>query len=166
MNFPLLILLLFLSSWISHGANVYLNLTEKKDGLILANCDKNNDTCLRRGEEALTCMCEVSYRAAEGRRADCGGDNRINETAVDILVNETKLAGVCARAFATLGYTVERVTSNSKEIVSYTEDRLEAKLTELERYSKDFWSLLDRTLVGVYLSNDQQRMICKVIYTL
>ena len=44
----------------------------------------------------------------------------------------------------------------------YTIDSLYEKITEIGNYSTDFRKLLDRTIVGVYLSSDQQRDICKV----
>ena len=180
MNFDLVLVLLFLFWQVSHETDeedsFYLIVKEWKGDLILTDCERgdgaDSDACLRRGEKDLNCMCEDSYKDAERKRADCG-DNGIDEAAVDMLEERIEAEfrksgltlGICARAFAKLGYNI-RVNRSQNSTASndtcYTGDKLAATISDLTRYAADFWKLLDRTLVGVYLSSDRQRFICKV----
>ena len=141
----------------------YFTITKNDDDLTLEQCE--NCQCLRRGAHDLKCMCEETYRESERWRAECGDGGR-NETAVELLrrKNVPEKLGLCAKAFANLGYLVAAVPTNSSEAdkTTYSDRELDAKISELSEYSAEFWNLLDRTLVGVYLPSDQQRNICKV----
>ena len=166
--------LLLLSLWLcvilgtseNRDQRFYLMVTENDDkniDLTLEQC-KNPD-CLRRGQQEpsdLKCMCEDNYRKAERMRAECGDGGR-NVSAVQLLEakNRPEKLGLCAGAFANLGYLVETVNSSESQGY-YSDSELETKISEITEYATEFWSLLDRTLVGVYLSSDQQRNICKV----
>ena len=139
---------------------------EEETGVALTLNACENATCLRRGEDNLECMCEDRYEKAERQRERCG-DNGRNETSVGLLElrNHPDQLGICARAFAGLGYVVDinsNVTNSDNFTKSYTADELSVTISKLTNYSVDFWRLLDRTLVGVYLSSNQQRYICKV----
>lgn len=140
----------------------YLYLT--KDGNIsLTRRDCDNPTCFRRGEEDLKCMCEDRYREAERMRQKCG-DNGRNESSVRILeeLNHPDILGVCARAFAGLGYVVNMENDSNGVENIYTADTFSRTMSDITSFSNDFWQLLERTLVGVYLSSNQQRIACKV----
>ena len=166
---------LFLWLCVTQGASestderFYLRLAKNDDDtldLTLQQCKKSE--CLRRGDHELgdiQCMCGDRYIEAERVRAECGDDGR-NETAVEVLERQNlpEKLGICARAFAKLGYVVEAVKSNGSadDVRTYNDSELETKISEVTVFAREFWSLLDRTLVGVYLSSDQQRNICKV----
>lgn len=168
---------LFLALWQSrtHGQSsnsvqrFYLRLEKNQDELTRADCENATaeNTCLRQPEKDLRCMCEDEHEETEALRERCAADGR-NETTVQLLErkNLPDMLGVCARAFASLGYVVHIVNisdDNAENSTScYTIDSLYEKIAELGNYSTDFRKLLDRTIVGVYLSSDQQRDICKV----
>jgi hypothetical protein len=111
-------------------------------------------------------MCEDEFNKAERLRAECGDGGR-NESAVQLLALENlpdKL-GFCARAFANLGYCIQTVSNDTgPNITTYSDSELKAKISNIAVFASEFWNLLDRTLVGVYLSSDQQRDICKGAY--
>ena len=169
--------LLLLSLWLcttqgksqDSDQRFYLKVTKYEGDLILEQCKRENAKCLRRGDQDISnleCMCEDEYEEAERLRAECGDGGR-NESAVQRLASENlpDTLGFCARAFANLGYRVETVNNVSRpEITTYNVSELEAKIEEITDFAVEFWNLLDRTLVGVYLSSDQQRDICKVLY--
>ena len=150
-----------MSGDISQPFYLYLTKHDENISLTLRECD--NATCLRRGEEDLKCMCEERYREAERMRQLCGDSGR-DESSVQLLedMNHPDALGVCARAFAGLGYVVNIENDVSEVLNFYTADSFSQTISEITRFSSDFWQLLDRTLVGVYLSSNQQRIACNV----
>ena len=147
----------------------FLRLRKNQDGdivLTLENCEQA--TCLGGAKTNLQCMCEDEFQEAELLRQQCGSNGR-NETGVQMLEqnNMPEILGICARAFANLGYVIDVVNINesdgrANDTESYTTEQLDETIFKLENYAADFWKLLDRTLVGVYLSSNQQRSTCKV----
>ena len=171
--------LLFLSLWlcVTQGKSedgdqrFYITVTKYEGDLTLEQCKTENAECLRRGDQdisELNCMCEDRYERAEYLRAECGDGGR-NESAVRFLALENlpEKLGFCARAFANLGYRIQAVNSNNTgaNITTYSDSELEAEVSTIAEFAREFWNLLDRTLVGVYLSSDQQRDICKVSFS-
>ena len=147
----------------------FLRLRENEDEDIMLTLESCKDaTCSGGAKSNLRCMCEDEYREAELLRQQCGSSGR-NETGVELLeqINRPDVLGICARAFANLGYVIDVVNINESDsrgndTESYTTEQLDKIISELKNFSADFWKLLDRTLVGVYLSSNQQRNTCKV----
>lgn len=170
-----LVFWLFCGLWLSgtHGQSgdstqrFYLSIREYQDSDVLTRGDCRNATenvCFSREEKKLSCMCEDEHEEAELLREQCAANGR-NETSVELLEQQNlpNVLGICARAFAGLGYVVTINDTNPENVSStYTTDSLAEMISNISDYSAAFWKLLDRTLVGVYLSNDQQRNICKV----
>lgn len=150
----------------------YLQVTkvdEEAVGLTLERC-RNAECMSGSGSDELNCMCEDRYIEAAKLRAECGDGGR-SETAVRILQlqNQPERLGFCARAFARLGYTVNITSTDTSSEPSdnetdnyFTNRELEEKISNITTYAEEFWNLLDRTLVGVYLESNLQRNICKV----
>lgn len=168
-----LVLWLFWGLWMSgnHGQSggvtsgdiFYLSIREVQDSDNVTREDCRNATenvCFSREEKHLSCMCEDEHEEAELLRERCAANGR-NETSVRRL--NPDMLGICAPAFAGLGYEVTINKTNPENVSStYTNGSLAEKINNISEYSSDFRKLLDRTIVGVYLSSDQQRNICKV----
>ena len=170
MRWTVLLLYLLYALW-SYRAQGQSDASSQKFYLKIDNhvsnetkCSRDIPDCLSDPKNRLDCMCQAQLESVEEWsqwRQRCA-ENATHLFGSSGMSNEL---GFCAQAFERLGYIVSLVNTSEGD-GNYTLMSLSEKIAELKGSSIEYRKLLDRTIVGVYLRDNQQRGTCKVSKTL